>query len=124
VADLWLFYNTGTCVMTTPPTLDKLAADPAQATALSLEVATVLLARVCVVQAALTTRAVALALAPAAPNTGDTLLDVAAAATKLGVSKSYLYRHASTLPFTVRVGRGLRFSVAGIERHIRERQAR
>jgi predicted DNA-binding transcriptional regulator AlpA len=106
----------------TTPTLDKLADDPSRAAALPLEATTALLARLTVVQAALTTRALTLALAPAEPNPGDALLDVPAAAAKLGVSTSSLYRHARTLPFTVRVGRSLRFSVAGIERHIRERQ--
>ena len=108
--------------MTTAPTLDKLADDPGKAAALPLETTTALLARLAVAQAALTTRAVVLALTPAVSATGDSLLDVDAAAAKLGVSTSYLYRHARTLTFTVRVGRGLRFSSAGIERHIRERQ--
>ncbi len=87
---------------------------------LPLETTTALLARLCVVQAALTTRAVTLALTHEAPAIGDALLNVRAAAAKLGVSASYLYRHAAKMPFTVRVGRGLRFSAAGIDRYIRE----
>jgi hypothetical protein len=106
----------------TPPTLDRLADEPGQAAALALELTLALLARVCVVQSALTARAVALALAPLPPAGGDELLDVGAAATKLGVSISYLYRHARNLPFTVRVGRGVRFSANGVERYIREHQ--
>ncbi len=52
---------------------------------------------------------------------GDRLLVAQEAAAKLGSSADYLYRHASTLPFTVRVGRRLRFSETGIERYIRQR---
>ena len=109
--------------MTLPATLDQLADEPNRAYALTLELTLALLARVSVVQSALTARAVTLALMPGPPTADDALLDVATAATKLGVSTSYLYRHARTLPFMVRVGRGVRFSAKGIERHIREQQA-
>jgi predicted DNA-binding transcriptional regulator AlpA len=102
--------------------LDQLADEPDRAAALALELTLALLARVSVVQSALTARAVALALMPAAPTASDALLDINTAAAKLGVSTSYLYRNARTLPFTVRVGRSIRFSANGIERHIRERQ--
>jgi len=54
----------------------------------------------------------------------DRLLDAQEAANKLGASKDYLYRHASKLPFTVRLGRQLRFSEAGMERYIRQRMGR
>jgi predicted DNA-binding transcriptional regulator AlpA len=54
----------------------------------------------------------------------DRRLNVEDAATKLGVSKDYLYRHAESLPFTVRIGRGLGFSEAGIERYLRQRSGR
>jgi hypothetical protein len=37
---------------------------------------------------------------------------------------SRLYRNASKLPFTVRLGRRLRFSAPGIERYIRGRSGR
>jgi predicted DNA-binding transcriptional regulator AlpA len=47
---------------------------------------------------------------------------VADAAAKLGTSEDWVYRHAKTLPFTVRVGKkSLRFSKAGIDRYIRQR---
>ncbi len=56
---------------------------------------------------------------------GDRLLTVEEAAHRLGVSKDFLYRKARVLPFTVRLGpRQLRFSLRGIERHIRQRQGR
>ena len=51
----------------------------------------------------------------------DELLDVAEAARRLGVSTQYLYRHHSRFPFIRRMGRALRFSAAGIEDYIRQR---
>ena len=61
---------------------------------------------------------------PATGPDGDRLLSAKEGAAKLGTSKDYLYRHATKLPFTVRVGRQLRFSEAGIERYIRQRMGR
>lgn len=61
--------------------------------------------------------------AEGAPD-GDRLLDVQEAAAKLGTSRDYLYRHSSKLPFTVRMGRQVRFSEAGISRYIRQRAGR
>lgn len=52
----------------------------------------------------------------------DTLLEVHEASARLGVSRDYLYRHAKALPFTVRIGRSVRFSSKGIEKYIRARQ--
>jgi len=57
--------------------------------------------------------------APAvAPKGADELLDIDAAATSLGISRSYLYRHHSQFPFSRRVGRSLRFSALGIQSYI------
>lgn len=55
---------------------------------------------------------------------GDRLLSAREAAAKLGASQDYLYRHSSKLPFTVRMGRKVLFSEAGIERYIRQRMGR
>jgi predicted DNA-binding transcriptional regulator AlpA len=55
---------------------------------------------------------------------GDRLLAAREAAAKLGMSADYLYRRSRNLPFTVRLGRKLRFSEAGIERYIRARVGR
>lgn len=53
---------------------------------------------------------------------GDQLLDVDEAAKRLATSADWLYRHATKLPFTVRLGpRQLRFSAAGIGRWIQRR---
>ena len=54
----------------------------------------------------------------------DRLLDVKAAAAKLGKSTDALYRQAGDYPFTVRDGRSLRFSEQGIEKFIRQRMGR
>lgn len=51
----------------------------------------------------------------------DELLNVQAAARRLGVSQDYLYRHHRQYPFTRRQGRRLLFSALGIDKHIRQR---
>ncbi len=56
--------------------------------------------------------------APASAQPEDQLLDVEAAAQRLGVSKDYLYRHHAELPFTRRMGKALRFSSAGIQGYL------
>lgn len=56
-------------------------------------------------------------------NTHDDLVDVHEAARVLGMSVKWVYRHASKLPFAVRVGRSLRFSRAGIEKYRRAQAA-
>ena len=50
----------------------------------------------------------------------DNLLTVEEAASRLKCSEDWLYRRAKNLPFTVRLGRNLRFSERGIEEAIRE----
>jgi hypothetical protein len=62
-------------------------------------------------------------LSAPAPATAehDELLEVEAAAQRLGVSKDYLYRHSQEYSFTRRQGRKLLFSAQGIERHIRQK---
>ena len=52
----------------------------------------------------------------------DELLIISEAAQRLGVRKDWLYKRASKLPFTVRLGRKLRFSANGIEKYIRHHQ--
>ncbi len=49
----------------------------------------------------------------------DNLLTVEEAAAKLKCSEDWLYRRAKRFPFTVRVGRNLRFSGRGIDEAIR-----
>ncbi len=54
-----------------------------------------------------------------AQSEADSLLTVEEAAIKLKCSEDWLYKRAKRLPFTVRVGRNLRFSERGIEEAIR-----
>ncbi len=57
--------------------------------------------------------------------TEDRLLNSADAASRLGISKDWLYRNATCLPFTVRVSEGLlRFSAKGIDHFITTRVGR
>jgi hypothetical protein len=59
--------------------------------------------------------------APASnPQPHDELVDVAAAAERLGVSQTFLYHHAQDYPFTRRQGRKLLFSALGIDKYIRD----
>jgi predicted DNA-binding transcriptional regulator AlpA len=51
-------------------------------------------------------------------------LDVAEAAKRLGMSRDWLYRHASELPFAVRIGRRVVFDSRELERWNRRRAER
>jgi predicted DNA-binding transcriptional regulator AlpA len=55
---------------------------------------------------------------PPIQSAADELMDVTAAATKLGVSESYLYSNHAKLPFARKIGRSLRFSSRGIADYI------
>lgn len=50
----------------------------------------------------------------------DQLLTISEAASRLNVSRDYLYRHGKELAFTRRMGRKLLFSNSGIEKYIRQ----
>jgi hypothetical protein len=56
-----------------------------------------------------------------ATDHADELLNVAEAASRLGVSEDYLYRHHKDFAFARHMGRKLLFSAAGIAKHIRSR---
>jgi hypothetical protein len=60
-------------------------------------------------------------LASPAHQEHDELLDVEAAAGRLGVGRDFLYRHHRQYPFTRRQGRRLLFSALGIDKYIRQR---
>src|SRR5215470_2577431 len=105
------------------PSLDEIAREPSMATNVSPDVARALTMRCAAVLAALA------AIPSETPQKEsqvpeERLLGVEEAASRLGVSKDYLYRQGSRLPFTVRVGRRLRFSATGLARYIRARQGR
>lgn len=100
------------------PTLDDLAAHPDRAAALPPDVRRALTLRALAV---IGTLAVAdgpnaAARTESAP-VGD-LLDVDEAARRLGVSRSWLYRNARRLPFTVRMGVMLRFDPRGLAKYV------
>lgn len=107
------------------PTLDELAADPTRAATLPPAALQGLLCRCLTLQTALMGALLTASARMAGASTEpDSLLGVAAAATRLGMSRDWLYRHARRLPFTVRNGRLLRFSSHGITRYIHARQGR
>ena len=108
----------------TGPSLDALARDPSQAHTLPPEAVPPLLAQLAALQSALAARLLTAPQNSHAPEAPDCLLTAGEAAAFLKVSKDYLYRNASHLPFTVRLGRHLRFSAAWIARYIRQRQGR
>ncbi len=104
------------------PTLDALATNLRSMEDLPAELVTALQTRCLLLLNALWSRQLATSTAPALPTEPDRLLTVAEAKARLSKSEDSLYRHARHLPFTVRVGRQLRFSSQGIARDIRERQ--
>jgi predicted DNA-binding transcriptional regulator AlpA len=108
------------------PRLDDLAANPAYAADLAPDVAQALMSRCVIALAALNARLLSgreNGRGNPAPE-GDRRLNVEAAAVRLGVSRDYLYRNAGNLPFTVRIGRSLGFSEAGLEKYMRQRTGR
>lgn len=54
----------------------------------------------------------------------DRLLTADEVATRLNISTDYVYRHAKQYPFMIRQGRRVRFSQAGLERYLKQRQGR
>ena len=106
------------------PTLDELAAHPELAFELPRSALLALHTRVVVVLAAITGPLSSMDPDARRQISEDHLLGVNEAAKRLSASKDWLYRHASRLPFTVRVGRQLRFSSVGIDRFIHSRQGR
>jgi predicted DNA-binding transcriptional regulator AlpA len=91
--------------------------DPAS---ISAEKIAPIMAQVAAVQFALATRLITESEENAQVDS-DTLLTVEEAAAKLKCSSDWLYRKSKNLPYAVRVGRSLRFSMKGIEADIRSR---
>jgi predicted DNA-binding transcriptional regulator AlpA len=109
------------------PSLDELAAHPERVQELPPAVTLGLLTRVAGLEAALLVQSLAGGARhggqPDAQD-GDRLLTAKEAANTLACSIDWLYRHAAKLPFTVRLGRALRFSAEGLDRYVRQRQGR
>ena len=76
------------------------------------------MAQMAAIQMSLATRLVTENTERSQPDV-DNLLTVEEAAIRLKCSEDWLYKRANQLPFTVRVGRSLRFSEQGIEAAIR-----
>jgi excisionase family DNA binding protein len=77
-----------------------------------------MMAQMAAIQLSLATRLVA-ASTERLQSDADSLLTIEEAAARLKCSADWLYRHAKRLPFTVRMGRNLRFSERGIDEAIR-----
>ncbi len=104
------------------PTFDELIQHPEKIQLLNRKTAFNFLAGIAAIQPSLIAR-VGLGNTDAHEREApDSLLTVQEAATRLGTSTDWLYRHACKLPFTIKNGRQLRFSSKGIDRYIRERQ--
>jgi predicted DNA-binding transcriptional regulator AlpA len=64
-------------------------------------------------------------LSASTADEADTLLTVEQAAARLGVKKSWLYRHSLNLPFTRKLGhRTVRYDARGLERWANARSVR
>jgi len=102
------------------PTLADLLGDPARISKLPRDAIAELRGQIATLDTLLLSRL--LVGEEVQPGTnGDRLLTAAEASRKLGATEDWLYRHATTLPFAVRVGKKhLRFSEAGMERYIRQ----
>ena len=101
------------------PTLAEVLDDPQRIADLPPSLAQTMLARLAAVQPALIARA----LTGGGPGGSDVdeLIDVNQAAQRLGLGAGWLYRHATKLPFTVRMGRQVRFSARKLEAYIAAR---
>jgi Helix-turn-helix domain len=61
--------------------------------------------------------------APAEPLPGTRMVGIDEAAQRLGMSRSWLYRNASKLPFATRPnGHNWRFNTRGLEKYLLDRQ--
>ncbi len=112
------------------PDLGALLTDPASATNVPVQMIPVLLEEVAAEEAKLSTVKSILAARLAVGSDGatittayaDALVDAPEAARRLKMSIGWLYKNASRLPFTRRVGpRSLRFSADGIRRYLTRR---
>jgi predicted DNA-binding transcriptional regulator AlpA len=81
------------------------------------------LSQVAALQSALAARLLSVQEHHQSRSAEDRLLTVEEAASRLGTSEDWLYRHAPKLPFTVRLApRQLRFSSQGIAKYLQRRQ--
>lgn len=93
------------------PTLEQLAADPAKATSLPRQVLLDLAARALLAHSVAFT---ALMAAPA-PSPEDRLIDVPELAQIMGLHVNTVLQHCDEWPFTVKIGKRLKFSSLGFQ---------
>lgn len=103
-------------------TLDQIVVEPARAVELTAEERLRVLLACAGILTAIAAAPVEMAKAFAAASDEEKLLDAEQAAQLLNQTAYWVRRHARELPFAVRIGRGWRFSAAGIARFIRRRE--
>jgi len=101
-------------------TLDTLTADPGLVQTLPAHVVDHMLIQVTSLLPLLVAKAHAVTTMEKSQQ-DDRLLCIEEAAAILGKTKDWMYRHADSLPFTVREGRLVRFSSNGLQKYIRAR---
>ena len=105
----------------------SLLTDPRRAETLDAEEARKAIAEVAAAQSTLAAlQCVLLGRSAAAPPThvsADENMSVAETARRTGMSRSYLYKNADSLTFTVRIGKRVLFSARGLERWQKQQQA-
>ena len=108
----------------TVPTLGALLADPSKVSALPLEAIPAMRGELAKLDTVLLSRLLGAGSNGNPSTPAGRNLGVKEAAQRIGVSQDWLYRKAGELPFTVRIGRRVLFSEAGIEKYIRQRMGR
>jgi predicted DNA-binding transcriptional regulator AlpA len=106
--------------------LAEILNEPGKASDIPVEEIPLLLSNLAALQNVLTARLLEVSgrFNPTRTSQEDRLLDAKQAAELLRKSADWLYRHKSKLPFTVRVGRNIRFSHDGLQKYLRQRQGR
>jgi predicted DNA-binding transcriptional regulator AlpA len=105
----------------TVPTLDELAADPAKAMKLPIEVAKALLVKVAGLQAALLTSALTSALTPTTSSI-DRFLDTGEVAAMIGKSRSWVEKNTAELPRRRKVGGEGKWSERDVQQWMKHRE--
>ena len=108
--------------MTQGPTLDDLAADPAKAMSLPVEVARALLPKVASLHEVLLVSALAPHAAAPRANPGDRFIDADEVGDMIGKSKSWVEKNTAVLPKRKRVGGEGKWSEREIQQWMRYRE--
>jgi helix-turn-helix protein len=112
-----------TRALSTLPTLDDIARDPAQTCALSPKMRSELIVRASAIIALLAAPMIAEPSSPPAPEPDDTMLTVEEAAKLIRRDRRWIWRHKKTLPFVKQIsGKSLLVSKRGLERWLASRR--